>query len=81
MCLIIFEEKAEVQDQYPLSLNPVHKADDPIQDHNRNIGPFNSLNTSNEAKIHPECNFPYLMQEIAQKSPKDPLKIYYSFIN
>ena len=25
MCLIIFEEKAEVQDKYPLSLNPVQK--------------------------------------------------------
>ena len=32
MCLIIFEEKTELQDQYPLSLNPVQKADDPIQD-------------------------------------------------
>ena len=32
MCLIIFEEKIEQQDQYPLSLNPVQKADDPIQD-------------------------------------------------
>ena len=40
ICLIIFEEKAEVQDQYPLSLNPVQKADDPIQDHNRSIGPI-----------------------------------------
>ena len=29
MCLIIFEEKAEIQDQYSLSLNPVQKADDP----------------------------------------------------
>ena len=29
MCLIIFEEKAEVQDQYTLSLKPVQKADDP----------------------------------------------------
>ena len=29
MCLIIFEEKAEMQDQYPLSLNTVQKADDP----------------------------------------------------
>ena len=28
MC-IIYEEKAEIQDQYPLSLNPVQKADDP----------------------------------------------------
>ena len=27
MCLIIFEEKAEIQDQYPLSLNPVQKAE------------------------------------------------------
>ena len=35
--IIILEEKAEVQDQYPLSLNPVQKADDPIQDRNRNI--------------------------------------------
>ena len=26
---IIFEEKAEIQDQYPLGLNPVQKADDP----------------------------------------------------
>ena len=40
MCLIIFEEKAEVQDQYPLSLNPVQKAKDPIQDRNRSIGPL-----------------------------------------
>ena len=39
MCLIIFEEKAEIQDQYPLSLNPVQKADDPIQDCNKSIGP------------------------------------------
>ena len=39
MCLIIFEEKAEVQDQCPLSLNPVTKADDSIHDRNRNIGP------------------------------------------
>ena len=29
MCLFIFEEKAEIQEQYPLSLNPVQKADDP----------------------------------------------------
>ena len=40
MCLIIFEEKAEAQDQYPLSLNPVQKANDPIQDCNINIGPL-----------------------------------------
>ena len=40
MCLIIFEEKAELQDQYRLSLNPVQKADDPIQDRNRNIRPI-----------------------------------------
>ena len=40
MCLIIFEEKAEVQDQYPLSLNPVQKDDDPIQDRNSIIGPL-----------------------------------------
>ena len=37
MCLIIFEEKAEIQDQNPLSLNPVQKADDPIQDRNRKM--------------------------------------------
>ena len=30
MLSIIFEENAEVQDQYPLSLNTVQKADDPI---------------------------------------------------
>ena len=40
MCLIIFEEKSEVQDQYRLSLNPVQKVDDPIQDRNRSIGPM-----------------------------------------
>ena len=40
MWLIIFEEKAEVQDQYPLRLNPVQKANDPIQNRNRNIGPL-----------------------------------------
>ena len=40
MCLNFFEEKAEVQDQYPLSLNPVQKAVDPIKDRNRNIGPL-----------------------------------------
>ena len=40
MCLVIFEEKAELQDQYRLSLNPVQKADDPIQDRNRNIRPI-----------------------------------------
>ena len=38
MCLIIFEEKAEAQDQYPLSLKPVQKADDPVQDRYRSIG-------------------------------------------
>ena len=37
MCLAIFEEKEEVQDQYPLSLNPDQKADDPIQDRDRSI--------------------------------------------
>ena len=31
---------AEVQDQYPLSLNPVQKADNPIQDRNKSIGPL-----------------------------------------
>ena len=36
----MLEENVEVQDQYPLSLNPVQKADDPIQDRNRNIGPI-----------------------------------------
>ena len=40
MYIIIFEEKAEVLDQYPLSLNPVQKADDPVQDRNRSIGPM-----------------------------------------
>ena len=40
MCLIIFEEKAEIQDQYPLSLNLVQKADDPIQDRNISSGPL-----------------------------------------
>ena len=40
LCFIIFEEKAEVQDQHHLSLNPVQKADDPIQDCNKNIGPL-----------------------------------------
>ena len=42
LCLIIFEEKAEVQDQYHLSLNVnlVQKADNPIQDRDRNIGPL-----------------------------------------
>ena len=38
--LIIFEEKVEVQDQYPLNLNPDQKAYDPIQDRYRSIGPF-----------------------------------------
>ena len=40
MCLIIFEGKAEVHDQYPLRLNLVQKDDDPIQDYNRHIGPL-----------------------------------------
>ena len=40
MCLIIFEEKVEVQDQYHLSLNLVQKANNPIQDRDRNIGPL-----------------------------------------
>ena len=44
MCLIIFEEKAEVHDQYPLSLNPVQKANDPIQDRIRSIGPIYHCN-------------------------------------
>ena len=44
MCLIIFEEKAEIQDQYLLSLNPAQKADDPIEDRNRNIGPLLNIN-------------------------------------
>ena len=43
MCLIIFEVKTEVQNQYPLSLNPVQKADAPIQDRNRSIGPILNL--------------------------------------
>ena len=40
MYLIIFEKKAELQDQYPLILNPVQKADDPIQYRIRSIGPL-----------------------------------------
>ena len=40
MCLIIFEVKVEVQDQYPLNLNPDQKAYDPIQDRYRCIGPL-----------------------------------------
>ena len=32
MCLIIFEENAKIQDQYPLSQNPLQKADDHIQE-------------------------------------------------
>ena len=36
MRVIIFEEKAG-QDQYPLSLSPAQKANDPIQDRNRSI--------------------------------------------
>ena len=40
MMSIIFEEKAEVQNQYPLSLKPVQKANDPITDRNRSIGPI-----------------------------------------
>ena len=40
MCLNIFEEKAEIQDQYPLSLNPLQKANDPTQDRSKNIGPL-----------------------------------------
>ena len=40
MCLIIFEEKAEVQDQYILSLNLVQKANDPILDRYRSIWPL-----------------------------------------
>ena len=31
MYIIIFEEKAEVQDQYQLRLNTVQKVNDPIQ--------------------------------------------------
>ena len=38
MCLVIFEGKTEVQDEYPMSLNPVQKANDPIQGRNRSIG-------------------------------------------
>ena len=38
MCLVIFEEKAQLQGQYPLILNPDQKADDPIQDRYRSIG-------------------------------------------
>ena len=48
MCLIIFEEKAEVQDQYCLSLNPVQKANDPIQDRNRSIGMLSKTTLSLE---------------------------------
>ena len=52
MSLIIFEEKAEVQDQYPFSLNPVQRADDPIQDYNRNIGSLTFLiSMRNVAKV------------------------------
>ena len=39
MCLIIFEEKAEIQDQFPLSQNLVLKADD--------IGPISVLHKKN----------------------------------
>ena len=40
MCLIIFEENVEVQDQYPLNLNPDQKAFDPIQNRYKSIGPI-----------------------------------------
>ena len=40
MCLIIFEEKVEVHDQYPLSLNPVQKVNDPILDRDISIVPL-----------------------------------------
>ena len=50
---IIFEQKAEVQDQYPLSLNPDQKANDPIQDRNRSIGPmlFSSAHLVSKSSI------------------------------
>ena len=35
--------KAEVQDQYSLSLNRVQKANNPIQDRNRSIGPKTAI--------------------------------------
>ena len=41
--MYIFEEKAEVQDQYPFGLNPVQKDNDPIQDRNRSIGSMLSI--------------------------------------
>ena len=52
MCLIIFEGKAEVHDQYTLRLNLVQKDDDPIQDYNRNIGSLTFLiSMRNVAKV------------------------------
>ena len=48
ICLVIFEEKAEAQNRYSLSLNLVQKANDPIQDRNRSIGMLSKTTLSLE---------------------------------
>ena len=49
MYLIVFEEKAEVQDQYPLSLNPVLKADNPTEDRKKSIRPMPMVHNDPES--------------------------------
>ena len=57
MWLIIFEEKAEVQGQHPLSLNPIQKADDSIQECNRSIGPLLNIHFK-FSKLHISTDLP-----------------------
>ena len=70
MCLNIFEEKAEIQDQYPLILNPVQKADDPIQDRNRSIGPLCSISPACASRLprHASSHYIYLKTMIRATS-------------
>ena len=59
---IIFEEKAKVQDQYPLNLNPVKKANNPIQDRNRSIG---SLLQISSKQAESKKMLSYLMRKVS----------------
>ena len=52
MCIITFIEKVKGRDHKPLSLNPVQKANDPIQDRCRRIGPLYFIKYEKETKIY-----------------------------
>ena len=63
LCALLSLKKAEVQDQYPLSLNPVQKANNPIKDCIRYIEP----KCRNESNYEGKLEYQHLADHISQK--------------